>query len=112
MNNTETIEELKMADWTLDGDGYKSWSYVRLAIAKAITKLQQNFCKPDVIRWVECAKQMPDYDGMYLAFIHQKQVCGTVLKIQRVVENRMDAWVLDESDEVKFWAKLPPPPVV
>lgn len=82
------------------------------AVDAAITDMKQLLNKHGVIRWVDTNIQMPDYDGMYLAFIHQKQVCGTVLKIQRVVENRMNAWVLDESDEVKFWAKLPPPPVV
>lgn len=40
------IEELKMADDTLDADGYKSWGYVRLAIAQAMDALSQDSGKP------------------------------------------------------------------
>ena len=39
MSQKEIIEELKKADITLAEDGYKSWSYVRLAISEAIKAL-------------------------------------------------------------------------
>lgn len=35
------IEELKLADATLDADGYKAWCSVRLAIAEATQLLQK-----------------------------------------------------------------------
>jgi hypothetical protein len=37
----QLIEELKLADATLEKDGYKSWCYTRLAIAQAIEALQK-----------------------------------------------------------------------
>jgi hypothetical protein len=37
----ELIKELQEADATLENDGYKTWCYTRLAIAKAIEALQK-----------------------------------------------------------------------
>jgi hypothetical protein len=45
MKNQEIITELKEADATLNGDKYKTWCQVRLAISSAINKLET----PDII---------------------------------------------------------------
>lgn len=36
------IEQLESADKTLENDGYKSYSYVRIAISEAIKELKQH----------------------------------------------------------------------
>jgi hypothetical protein len=68
--------------------------------------------KHSVMRWVACSERMPDYDGMYVVFIHQPQPCGNVWQYQRIVENAFNRWVLeDENEEVKYWTELLPPPI-
>lgn len=59
--------------------------------------------------WVRDNVETP-CDGSYLCYIEQKQECGTIHSIQRVVVNRMNRWVISDNEIVTHWMSLPSTP--
>lgn len=73
-----TIEQLEDADKTLAADGYKEYSYVRIAISEAIRAL----CQPPVIGSVcTCTKfrETPMINGKHICSICNKPIVQTDL---------------------------------
>lgn len=64
----------------------------------------------DVINWVAASEKSPDYDGDYLCFMHQVRECGAIWKLQLVVTNQFNNWLIEQNETVIAWASLPQPP--
>ena len=57
----QLIEELKLADATLENDGYKSWCYTRLAIDQAIDVLQKQALQQCNVMRAQSAEPLPPF---------------------------------------------------
>lgn len=75
----------------------------------AISKVK-NLHLHNVINWVAASEKPPDYDGDYLCFVHQVQECGAIWKLQMVVTNQFNEWLIEPNETVIAWASLPQPP--
>jgi hypothetical protein len=54
--------------------------------------------------------KMPEFDGEYLCYIHQKQECGVVWEFQKVIPCKNNQWVLFRDDwEIISWKELDNP---
>lgn len=61
-------------------------------------------------KWIPVSVE-PEFDGDHLCFIVRKNECGTFSKYQRVVELRMNKWVIADSlERVTHYQKLGPEP--
>ena len=75
----------------------------------AICKVK-NLHLHNVINWVAAAEKSPDYDGDYLCFVYQVQECGEIWKLQMVITNQFNEWLIQDNETVVAWANLPQPP--
>jgi hypothetical protein len=51
--------------------------------------------------------KMPEFDGEYLCYIHQKQECGTILYFYRVITCSFNNWLIPTpSWEIVAWKEL------
>jgi hypothetical protein len=54
--------------------------------------------------------KMPEFDGEYLCYIHQKQECGVTWEFQRVVFCKNNEWVIAMNDwKIIYWKELDNP---
>lgn len=62
------------------------------------------------INWALYPKHKTPHDGKYLCYVEQQQECGNIWKYQKVIDNVMNEWTLEDKEVVVAWAHLPSPP--
>ena len=73
-----------------------------IMVKEAITAIQQS-------EWISVEQATP-HDGMYLCLVEQIQQCGTIWKVQKVMQNLFNNWVVIHNETVTHWMPLPTPP--
>lgn len=96
----ELIEKLEGIINIFEDDG--DYQDCVVTIQQAITTMQAS-------EWISVAQATP-YDGMYLCLVEQTQQCGTIWKVQKVMQNLFNNWVVNHNEKITHWMPLPTPP--
>lgn len=63
--------------------------------------------------WIIELGKMPDFDGEYLVFMHEKQDCGNVWEFQKVMTCKLNYWhLLLPNQKVMAWKELDENPLL